>query len=187
MDAPPSPDHVFDFLADEPEPKPVETPINMNSWIEWDVPVGNPGDDEEEESDMDMDDDDEGEEEEEDWEEDDDWLMDPVTSPRATVVENLEHPHGTLTRKMGEVSDAQVKDIISIGEIRPKDRADTHPCEQVLRLSQRVQTLETTLQEVGSENQQLQTRLAESESHEGTMTSYILWMDERLTVLERRL
>nr|GEX49358.1 hypothetical protein [Tanacetum cinerariifolium] len=35
-------------------------------------------------------------------------------------VVNLEHAHGTLTRKMGEVSDAQVEDNIAIGEIWPK-------------------------------------------------------------------
>ncbi|GJY15752.1 hypothetical protein Tco_0386174 [Tanacetum coccineum] len=63
MDMPTSPDHVFDFPADEPEP--VEAPVNMNSWIEWDEPVGNPEDDGEEDSDIDLDDDDEGEEEEE--------------------------------------------------------------------------------------------------------------------------
>ncbi|GJW73445.1 hypothetical protein Tco_0132815 [Tanacetum coccineum] len=35
-------------------------------------------------------------------------------------VENLEHAHGMLVRKMGEVSDAQVDDNIAIGEIQPK-------------------------------------------------------------------
>ncbi|GJY15753.1 hypothetical protein Tco_0386175 [Tanacetum coccineum] len=35
-------------------------------------------------------------------------------------VENLEHAHGTLVRKMGEVSEAQVDDSIAIGEIQPK-------------------------------------------------------------------
>ncbi|GJX89640.1 hypothetical protein Tco_0341654 [Tanacetum coccineum] len=34
--------------------------------------------------------------------------------------ENLEHALGKLTMKTGEVSDAQVKDSIAIGEIRPK-------------------------------------------------------------------
>ncbi|GJX05238.1 hypothetical protein Tco_0191154 [Tanacetum coccineum] len=113
-----------------------------------------------------MDDDDEGEEESKDWDEDDDWLMAPVTPPRATMfpgstyevggpstatpelpfpvrrppfmvvdsvavhheeigglcvrVENLEHAHRTLTRKMGEVSDAHVEDNIATREIRPK-------------------------------------------------------------------
>ncbi|GJV53420.1 hypothetical protein Tco_1449161, partial [Tanacetum coccineum] len=83
------------------------------------MPVGNPGDDEEEESDMDMDDDGEGEEEEEDWDEDDDWLMAPIGG-LCVSIENLEHAHGTLTRKMGELSDAYVEDNIAIGEIRPK-------------------------------------------------------------------
>ncbi|GKA87104.1 hypothetical protein Tco_0808815 [Tanacetum coccineum] len=35
-------------------------------------------------------------------------------------VENLEHAHGTLVRKIWEVSDAQVDDIIAIREIQPK-------------------------------------------------------------------
>ncbi|GJQ99604.1 hypothetical protein Tco_0522589 [Tanacetum coccineum] len=56
-------------------------PNNNNGWIEWDVPLGgemdepmvDPEFDEEE-----MDDDD-------GWEEDDEWLMAPVTPPRATV------------------------------------------------------------------------------------------------------
>nr|GEX32647.1 hypothetical protein [Tanacetum cinerariifolium] len=37
------------------------------------------------------------------------------------------------------------------------------------------------------ENQQLRTRVAEMESREGAMMSYMLRMEERLTVLEKRL
>nr|GEU34789.1 hypothetical protein [Tanacetum cinerariifolium] len=79
------------------------------------------------------------------WDEDDEWLMAPVTPPRATMtvsrtyeMDNLEYGHEVLTRKMDK-------------------------------------------------NQQLRTRVAEMESREGTMMSYMLWMEERLTVLEKRL
>nr|GEZ69757.1 hypothetical protein [Tanacetum cinerariifolium] len=37
------------------------------------------------------------------------------------------------------------------------------------------------------QNQQLRTRVAEMESHVGILMSYMLWMEERLTVLEKRL
>ncbi|GJT92329.1 putative reverse transcriptase domain-containing protein [Tanacetum coccineum] len=49
------------------------------------------------------------------------------------------------------------------------------------------QTLQTTMHEAELQNQQLQTRVAEMESGEGTLISYMLWMEERLTVLEKRL
>nr|GEX79615.1 hypothetical protein [Tanacetum cinerariifolium] len=39
----------------------------------------------------------------------------------------------------------------------------------------------------GQDNQQLQTRVAEMESREGILMSYMLWMEERLTILEKRL
>ncbi|GKC41557.1 hypothetical protein Tco_1059279 [Tanacetum coccineum] len=137
MDAPLSPDHVFDFLADEPEPELVEVPVAINGWIEDDEFVGNPK------------------------------VVDgPYHAPRDTGsppstyevggpstaapeapflvgqpllivarrvamhhqdirglcirAENLEHGYGTLVRKMEDVSDAQVDDGIAIGELRPK-------------------------------------------------------------------
>ncbi|GKG53546.1 hypothetical protein Tco_0554946 [Tanacetum coccineum] len=37
------------------------------------------------------------------------------------------------------------------------------------------------------QNQQLRTRVAEMKSREGTIMSYMMWMEERLTVLEKRL
>nr|GFC85432.1 hypothetical protein [Tanacetum cinerariifolium] len=57
-------------------------------------------------------------------------------------------------------------------------------------LSTRLGNLELTRKMEGvsdAENQQLWTRVAELESREGTMMSYMLWMEERLTVLEKRL
>ncbi|GJS81069.1 hypothetical protein Tco_0747610 [Tanacetum coccineum] len=44
----------------------------------------------------------------------------------------------------------------------------------------------TTMVEV-RKNQQWQTTVAEMHSHEGTLMQYMLWMEERLTVLEKRL
>nr|GFA11624.1 hypothetical protein [Tanacetum cinerariifolium] len=80
MDVSPSPDHVFDFPMAELGPHPVydfftaeliprlaEAPGNMKGWIEEDVPLlGEMGEPIE-------------------IEDDDEWLMEPVTSPRATV------------------------------------------------------------------------------------------------------
>ncbi|GJS34239.1 hypothetical protein Tco_0532621 [Tanacetum coccineum] len=198
MDAPLFPDHGFDFLTDEPEPKPelVEVPVAMNGWIEEDDQVENLEGDQEEDPDMDIDEDEAEEEEEEESEEDDDQLMAPVTPLRTTVflgstykvggpstaapepsfpvgrpfsdkgrVEVLVNQHDLMVNKIEEVKDQVLK---------IHDMVDTHPCEQVLRLSQQVQTLQTALETVESQNQQLQTRLAESESHESTMVSYIL-------------
>ncbi|GKB28955.1 putative reverse transcriptase domain-containing protein [Tanacetum coccineum] len=87
IDAPLLPDHVFDFFAAEPVPELAEAPGNKNGWIEWDVPLGgemdepmvDPRFDKEEDLDMFMDDDDDV------WDEDDEWLMAPVTPPRGTV------------------------------------------------------------------------------------------------------
>nr|GEY67555.1 hypothetical protein [Tanacetum cinerariifolium] len=132
-----------------------------------------------------MDDDDD------DWDDDVEWLMAPVTPPRATVTVSstyevlgseyrlgiLEYRHGVLMRKMEEVSDAQVADSIAIGEIHPR----------VTTVEEQVQTLQMALHGAELQNQQLRTRVAEMESREGTMMSYMMWTKERLTVLEKRL
>nr|GEW66930.1 hypothetical protein [Tanacetum cinerariifolium] len=117
---------------------------------EMDEPMENPGFDQEEELNEFMDDDQDKEVEE--------WLMAPVTPPRATVtvpstyeviddlcvrMSNLEHRHGELVKKMEIVSDA--------------------------------------------ENQQLQTRLSEIENREDTLISFMCWMKDLLVVLEKRL
>ncbi|GKG38648.1 hypothetical protein Tco_0460360, partial [Tanacetum coccineum] len=106
MDVPPSPDRVFDFPMAEPEPHPAyyffatepivglaEAPGNMNGWIEEDVPllgeIGEPmeiaGGAEEAGLDLLFGDDTDDDDDEDDWEDDDEWLMAPVTPPRATV------------------------------------------------------------------------------------------------------
>ncbi|GKD48947.1 hypothetical protein Tco_1277923 [Tanacetum coccineum] len=156
-------------------------PNNNNGWIEWDVPLGGEMDESmvDPEFDKEKMDDDDG------WEEDDEWLMAPVTPPRATVtvsstyeiggpstatpMDNLEYRHGSLTRRMEAVSDIEVANNTAIGEIHPR----------VTTVEEQVQTLQTALHGAKLQNQQLQTRVTEMESREGTMMSYMLWMEER--------
>nr|GFD05860.1 hypothetical protein [Tanacetum cinerariifolium] len=206
-----------------------------------------------------------------DWEDDVEWLMAPVTLPRATMtvsstyelggpstatiegpsfplpapglpvpptvikdlstrLGNLEYKHRVLMRNIEEVSDAKVADSIAIREIHPRvaivreqvrvmelqavqvvsrlkeieietrvqqveSRVDTYSSgqmavpgqDEIVGLSQQVRTLQTALHETELQNQQLRTRVAEMESHVGILMSYMLWMEERLTVLEKRL
>nr|GEX90702.1 hypothetical protein [Tanacetum cinerariifolium] len=100
-----------------------------------------------------------------------------VIEDLGTRLGNLEYKHGVLTRKMEEVSDAVVANNIAIGEIHPR----------VAAVGEQVQALQTALHETVSQNQQLRTRVAELESHMGIVMPYMLWMEERLTVLEKRL
>nr|GFB93815.1 hypothetical protein [Tanacetum cinerariifolium] len=145
-------------------------------------------------------------------EDDVEWIMAPVTPPRATVtvsstyevggpstaaiegssfplpapglhvpptvieylstrLGNLEYRHRVLMRKMEEVSVAEVADSIAIGEIHPI----------VATIEEQVQVMESQAVQV------LRTRVAEMESHVGILMSYMLWMEERLSVLEKRL
>ncbi|GJY84082.1 hypothetical protein Tco_0497458 [Tanacetum coccineum] len=92
-------------------------------------------------------------------------------------VDNLRERQGALTRTMVEVSDIEATNSIAIGE--------THP--RVTTLEEQVQTLQTALRDSRLENQQWQTTVAEMHSREGTLMQYMLWMEERLTVLEKRL
>nr|GFB83513.1 hypothetical protein [Tanacetum cinerariifolium] len=213
-------------------------PNNNNGWIEWDVPlrgeVDEPMVDPEVNEEV-MDDD--------DW--DDEVHLLPQLRDRLflpvppTVIEdlstrlgNLEHRHGVLMMKIEEVSDAEVADSITIGEIHPRvaivgeqmeevsdaevadsiaigeihprvaivgeqveSRVNNHPSGQmavqgqdvIAGSSQQVQTLKTALHEIELQNQQLWTRVTEMESHMGILMSYIMWMEDRLTVLEKRL
>nr|GFB14364.1 hypothetical protein [Tanacetum cinerariifolium] len=212
--------------------------------IEWDVPLGGEVDKpmvDPEVNEVVMDDD--------DWEDDVEWLMAPVTPPRATMTisstyevggpstaaiegpsfplpapglhvpptmiedlstrsGNLEYKHGVLMRKMEEVSDAEVADNITIGEIHPRVATVEEQIQvresQTVQVVSRLKEIKSRVQQVESrvdtypsgqtalhgtelQNQQLQTRVAEMESHVGILMSYMLWMEERLTVLEKRL
>nr|GEU77365.1 hypothetical protein [Tanacetum cinerariifolium] len=139
----------------------------------------------------------------------------PLPAPRLlvplTLIEylgtrlgNLEYRHGVLLRKMEEVSDAEVADSIAIGEIHPRvatvreqveGRVDPYLSGQmavqgqevIVGSSEQVQTLQMVLHEIELQNQQLQTRVTEMESHVGVVMSHMLWMEERLTGLEKRL
>nr|GEW91488.1 putative reverse transcriptase domain-containing protein [Tanacetum cinerariifolium] len=106
----------------------------------------------------------------------------------STRLGNLEYRHGVLMRKMEEVSDAEVADSIAIREIHPRV-ATVGEQVQVMESQavQVVQTLQTTLHGTELQNQQLRTRVAKMESHIGILMSYMVWMEERLTVLEKRL
>nr|GEV96146.1 putative reverse transcriptase domain-containing protein [Tanacetum cinerariifolium] len=100
-----------------------------------------------------------------DWEDDVEWLLAPMTPPRATVGEQVESRVDTYSSGQMEVP----------GQ------------DEIVGLSPHVQTLQTALHGTELQNQQLRTRVAEMESHVGILMSYMLWMEERLTVLEKRL
>ncbi|GJX36157.1 retrovirus-related pol polyprotein from transposon TNT 1-94 [Tanacetum coccineum] len=161
---------------------------NNNGWIEWDVPLG--------EMDEPMVDSESDEEETDDEDDDGDVVDEPkpstydVGGPSTAIaaqpqviddlyiqVDNLRDRQGVLTRKMEEVSDAEATNSVAIGGIHPR----------VTALEEQVQTLQTALHESRSKNQQWQTTVAEMHSREGTLMQYMLWMEERLTVLEKRL
>ncbi|GJS93042.1 hypothetical protein Tco_0800010 [Tanacetum coccineum] len=92
-------------------------------------------------------------------------------------VDNLRDRQGVLARKMEEVSDAEATNSVAIGGIHPR----------VTALEEQMQTLQTALHESRSKNQQLQTTVAEMQNRESTVIQYMLRMEERLTVLEKRL
>nr|GEZ44631.1 hypothetical protein [Tanacetum cinerariifolium] len=142
------------------------------------------------------------------------WLMAPVTPPRATMTApstyevggpstapiegpsfllpvlglpvpptmiedlgtrlgNLEYKHRVVTRKMEEVKVVEAQTALVVNRLE--------------EIETRVQALQTALHETESQNQQLRTRVVELESHIGIVMPYMLWMEERLTVLEKRL
>ncbi|GKC60127.1 hypothetical protein Tco_1087725 [Tanacetum coccineum] len=161
---------------------------NNNGWIEWDVPLG--------EMDEMMVDSESDEEETNDEDDDGNVVDEPrpstydVRGPSTAIatqpqviddlyiqVDNLRDRQGVLTRKMEEVSNAEETNSVAIGGIHPR----------VTALEEQVQTLQTALHESKSKNQQWQTTVAEMHSRKGTMMQYMLWMEERLTVLEKRL
>nr|GEY26249.1 hypothetical protein [Tanacetum cinerariifolium] len=124
-----------------------------------------------------------------------------VIEDLSTHLGNLKYRHGVLMRKMEEVSDAEVADSIAIGEIHPRvaivgeqvQVMESYAVQVVSGLKEietRVQQVESRVDTYSSgqmANQQLLTRVAEMESHVGILMSYMLWMEERLTVLEKRL
>nr|GEZ10516.1 hypothetical protein [Tanacetum cinerariifolium] len=210
-----------------------------NGWIEWDVPLGGEVDEpmiDPEVNEEVMDDD--------NLDVEDEWLMAPVTPPRATmtvsstyevggpstapiegpsfplpvpglpvpptVIEDLDTRLGNLEYKRGDEEDggeqvqvveAQTAQVVSrLEEIETRvqqvdSRVDTQSSGQIavqghdviVRSNEQVQTLQTALNETELQNQQLRTKVAELESHMGIVMPYMLWMEERLTVIEKRL
>nr|GEU83132.1 hypothetical protein [Tanacetum cinerariifolium] len=102
---------------------------------------------------------------------------------------NLKYRHGELVKKMVKVSDAEVANNITIGEIHPRVATmEEHvqvmasqavqvtvvPRQDVIvGLSQQVQTLQKALHGAELQNQQLRTRVAEMESREAILMSYM--------------
>nr|GEU41917.1 hypothetical protein [Tanacetum cinerariifolium] len=166
-----SPDCMFDFPMDKPKPHPAYdlfTPgplpgyasnpnNNNNGWIEADVPlleelraeadelmVGLVVD-EIAEPIVEM----EEQDEEEVWEVNEEWLMAPVTPPLMSVVPLL---------STYEVSDAEMTDGITIGEISPRVsvvEGHVQRDEAIVGLSQQVQTLQAVMQQRDVPIQQL--------------------------------
>nr|GEV64418.1 retrotransposon protein, putative, Ty3-gypsy subclass [Tanacetum cinerariifolium] len=183
MDVPLLLDHAFDFFAVEPVPGLAEAPDNQNGWIEWDVPLGgemdepmeNPGFNKEEELNEFMDDDQDEEVEE--------WLMALVTPPRATVTIPSTYEIGgpSTTTPIGY----PLTTMASGAATQPQVIDDL--CVRMSNLEYRHEELVKKMEIVSDvENQQLQTRLSVMENREGTLISYMSWMDERLVVLEKR-
>nr|GEX65869.1 hypothetical protein [Tanacetum cinerariifolium] len=123
----------------------------------------------------------------------------------AEVADNIAigeiHPRVAIVREQVQVMESQEGQVVSrLKEIETRvqqveSRVDTHPSGQmavqgqdvIAGSSEQVQTLQTALHEIELQNQQLRTRVTEMESHVGVVMSHMLWMEERLTVLEKRL
>ncbi|GKE50218.1 hypothetical protein Tco_1481476, partial [Tanacetum coccineum] len=144
MGEPLSPNRMFDFPVDEPEPHPAYdffAPGPVPGWSDgWPIVDMDEVEEQVVALVVDMDEDiamlfggddfgeDESEEfdKEEVWEVNEDWLMAPVTPPPMPVVPppsayevggNLEYVHGQLVKKMIQVSDAEVEAGVIIREI----------------------------------------------------------------------
>nr|GEW68755.1 hypothetical protein [Tanacetum cinerariifolium] len=115
--------------------------------------------------------------------------------PRMNTIEEI------LQTLIGDAEYIQdVLDVVDTKIAELRDRVDDYPCKQVdtLRVEvdglhgsamttcQRVQTLETTLQEARAEIQDLRIRLSASESNERCLITFVLGMDERISELEQR-
>ncbi|GJY35234.1 hypothetical protein Tco_0420612, partial [Tanacetum coccineum] len=116
----------------------------------------------------------------------------------STPLSNLEYGHRHLVKKVIQVSDAEVADGITIGEIGPRvsaiegqvqveqgQQAATQRDKVIVGLRQHVQALQAAMQQRDSQIQQLQTTVSEMSSRESTLMQCILGMDGRLADLER--
>nr|GEU47991.1 hypothetical protein [Tanacetum cinerariifolium] len=105
------------------------------------------------------------------------------------------HPRVATMGEQVQVMESQAVQVVNrLKEIETRVQqvesiVDTHPSGQmaVHGSSQQVQTLQTALHETELQNQQLWSKVTEMESQVGILMSYMLWMEDRLTVLEKRL
>nr|GEZ71662.1 hypothetical protein [Tanacetum cinerariifolium] len=111
------------------------------------------------------------------------------------------HPRVAAVGEQVQVVEAQTTQVVNrLEEIETRvqqveSRVDTQSSGQmavqghdvIVGPNEQVQTLQTALHKTELQNQQLRTRVAELESHMGIVIPYMLWMEERLTVLEKRL
>ncbi|GKG54028.1 hypothetical protein Tco_0557551, partial [Tanacetum coccineum] len=86
MTEPLSPNYVFDFPTNDPALE-LEDPVMEVEEDSDEEPEENPEEEPEEDPNMDIDKD-----EEDEWEEDDDWLMDPFTHPKVVSLTRSETP-----------------------------------------------------------------------------------------------
>nr|GEV45140.1 hypothetical protein [Tanacetum cinerariifolium] len=113
------------------------------------------------------------------------------------AIGEIHHRVATIEEQVHVMESQAVQVVSGLKDIKTKvqqveSRVDNYPSGQmavpgqdvIVGLSQQVQTLQTTLPGAELQNQQLRTKVAEMESHEGILMSYMLWMEERLTVLE---
>nr|GEX33090.1 hypothetical protein [Tanacetum cinerariifolium] len=173
-----------------------------NGWIEWDVPLGGEMDEpmvdpEVNEEVMDGD----------DWDVKVEWLMAPVTPPRATMTVSSTYKVGGPSTALIEgpsfpfpvpglpVPPTVIEDL-GTGWIHPRVATVGEQVQvveaQMAQVVSRLEEIKTGVQQIALrktelQNQHLRTRVAELESHMGIVMPYMLWMEERLTVLEKRL
>ncbi|GJY30130.1 hypothetical protein Tco_0413625 [Tanacetum coccineum] len=118
----------------------------------------------------------------------------PVIEDLCTRMGNLEYRHGQLVKKVIQVSDAEVADGITIGEIGPRVSAvegqvqvmASQMVQVVGRLEQVGTQVEQGQQAATQRDEQLQTMVSEMSSRESTLMQCILRVDRRLADLERR-
>ncbi|GJT31003.1 hypothetical protein Tco_0911278 [Tanacetum coccineum] len=135
------------------------TQIHYNGWIDWDVPLGG-------EMDKPMVDPEfNGEEMDDD---DGPSTATPVGHPLAIMAPGVATQPQVIDDLCTQMDNLEYRHR-ALTRRMEADHADEHTWRRLLQ------------------NQQLRTRVAEMESHEGTMMSYMLWVEERLTVLEKRL
>ncbi|GKA87219.1 hypothetical protein Tco_0808930, partial [Tanacetum coccineum] len=149
-------------------------------------------------------------------EDDDEWLISPLTPSRATVTlpstyevggrssttpgilfpagqPFLGMTHGTsVPSSVIDDEDGEIWPRVTTieGQVQVMVSQAVHVMSRLKEIETRVQQVESRVDTHPSDhmaNQQLRTRLAEMESRESTLMSHMLWIEERLAVLEKKL